>query len=749
MGWLWGGTASRSRGVAIGTACALVLVLLAPDEPAGAQEPAASALSIHDPMPVPGDVVPAGAITVGAVVRGPNEVTWAEVRVAGTAVPHRATRDGEAVVLEADAHLDVGHHRIEVVVRDTTGAEARRGWWVAASDLRIKRLAGTDRVETAVAVSQRHRPDAAVARGAVLTRMDDFPDALGGAALAAHLDGPLLLSAREALSPATARELRRALVPGAPVHLLGGPAALSVAVEQQVRALGFPVLRHAGADRFATAVRVAEQLPPGPAAMLASGWHFPDALAASVPAARDGMPVLLTDRDVLPATVHDFLARRGMTTVHVVGGANAVGDPVVAHVETLVGEVHRVAGDTRHATAMAVAETFFSAPADVVVITSGDRFPDALAGAPFAASLDTPLLLSPPDGLVPAQAHRLIAHPPSRAVVLGGTTALGRVVEGDLRRAHASSADGPREVAAQPPAGSRVAELPDVTLHFDRALDGPGHSSIHVTVDGREVPGRVEVAGAALTLRVAGTPPTVGPDGNHVVRVVVAVRAGGAWRHLEHTFTLHGPTRSPPGLVHTLLDDGASGVALGERVVSLTFDDGPSLTWTPQVLDVLDRYGVAATFFVTGSSTASYPALARDIVARGHTVANHGWSHRSLRGLDEATFAWEVDRTTAEIATTTGQAVHCLRPPYGSHDGTVVSRAAARGLHTAMWTVDTRDWTRPGSEAISRAVLADLRPGAVYLFHDGGGDRSQTVAALPTIIEGVRNAGYGFALLCQ
>lgn len=723
-----------------------LLVLPVAGGPAAAEGADTAPPRIHHPDPVPGEVVPAGPVSVQALVHAPDGMASTAIRIDGVPLPHRSTPEGDAMRLHADTDLADGHHEVEVEVVDTAGVQVRRRWWIAASGLRLARLAGADRVATAIAVSQRHRPDAATAGGAVLVRMDDFPDALGGAALAAHLDGPLLLTDRVALSSATANELQRVLAPGAEVHVLGGPAAVSVAVEAQVHALGMTTRRHAGSDRFATAVRVAEQLPASPAVVLASGWHFPDALAASVPAARDRMPVLLTDRDVLPRPVAELLVRQPGTTVHVVGGTAVVSQHVIDQLGVVGASARRLAGGDRYATAAAVTDAFFG-PAETVVLASGEQFPDALAAAPLAASLDTSLLLTPPDRLPPDQERRLVANPPARAFLLGGPTALTRTIDADLRRAHASTPDGPREIGMEPADGARVEALPDVVIQFDRPVDGA--SSVHVAIDGVEVPGGVEVDGGRVTLRVGTVPPAPSPGSSRDVRIVVAAHAHGAWRHLEHRVVVQGPVRTSPRLVRSLLDDGASGVGPGDRVVALTFDDGPSMTWTPQVLDVLDRYGVPGTFFVTGWSTAAYPALARSIVARGHVVGNHTWSHRPLKGLSDTAFASEVDHATATIEIVTGQRVRCLRPPYGSYDQAVVTRAAARGLHTAMWTVDTQDWTRPGPDVIARAVLDDLRPGAVYLLHDGGGDRSQTVAALPSIIEGIHAAGYGIAVLCR
>ena len=182
------------------------------------------------------------------------------------------------------------------------------------------------------------------------------------------------------------------------------------------------------------------------------------------------------------------------------------------------------------------------------------------------------------------------------------------------------------------------------------------------------------------------------------------------------------------------------------RVVALTFDDGPDPTWTPQVLDVLASRGVTATFFMVGRSAAAHPDLVRRVAAAGHAIGGHTWDHADLTRTRD--FDGQVDRANDLLASLTGRPVTCVRPPYGASNASVVQRLADRGLTTALWSVDPQDFRRPGAATIAQRALAGLRPGAVILIHDGGGDRSQTVAALPQIIDGVRAAGYRIVPVC-
>ncbi|MDP1819350.1 MAG: polysaccharide deacetylase family protein [Acidimicrobiales bacterium] len=188
--------------------------------------------------------------------------------------------------------------------------------------------------------------------------------------------------------------------------------------------------------------------------------------------------------------------------------------------------------------------------------------------------------------------------------------------------------------------------------------------------------------------------------------------------------------------------------AAGDPVVSLTFDDGPDPRYTPRILEVLRRYGVRATFFQLGGMAERHPDLVRQVVAEGHAIANHTWEHRDLRGLDDAQLTAEVDRTTEVLEEISGQPIVCIRPPRGRADPSVVARLAARDLTSVVWSADSRDFSKPGAPSIVQEALLGTQPGAIILLHDAGGDREQTVAALPAIIEGILAQGYRIEPIC-
>jgi peptidoglycan-N-acetylglucosamine deacetylase len=184
-------------------------------------------------------------------------------------------------------------------------------------------------------------------------------------------------------------------------------------------------------------------------------------------------------------------------------------------------------------------------------------------------------------------------------------------------------------------------------------------------------------------------------------------------------------------------------------VVYLTFDDGPAPAYTPRVLELLARYRAQATFFVLGRSAAAHPELVRQAFAAGHGIGNHTWSHQRLTGLRGGRLEAEVGATSAAIQRITGAPVHCLRPPYATVDAASAYQVRALGLRLVLWDIDTSDWLRPGAGTIAGRVLGRVRAGAVVLLHDGGGDRSQTVAALEQILASLSARGFRFGALCR
>jgi peptidoglycan/xylan/chitin deacetylase (PgdA/CDA1 family) len=173
------------------------------------------------------------------------------------------------------------------------------------------------------------------------------------------------------------------------------------------------------------------------------------------------------------------------------------------------------------------------------------------------------------------------------------------------------------------------------------------------------------------------------------------------------------------------------------RIVALTFDDGPS-SYTPGFLAVLRREHVPGTFFEVGQEMAGRTGTMQRILREGSEIGNHTMHHGLYPGYSD------LAATDALIRAATHFEPCLFRPPGGAVDSSVVAAAGAAGLKTILWDVDPADWSTPGTGAIYSRIVGAARPGSIILMHDGGGNRSETLAALPSIIDTLRARGYGF-----
>ncbi|MGY1524107.1 polysaccharide deacetylase family protein [Streptomyces sp. MN3] len=205
--------------------------------------------------------------------------------------------------------------------------------------------------------------------------------------------------------------------------------------------------------------------------------------------------------------------------------------------------------------------------------------------------------------------------------------------------------------------------------------------------------------------------------------------------------TGYGPPRTPPGRTpvrkEPLLkvpDDG--------RTVVLSFDDGPDPRYTPDILDILARHEVRAMFFVCGEMAGYTPDLLARMADEGHVVGNHTWSHPLLTKLRRRTIRSEMERTSDVVEKHYGARPEWFRAPYGAWNRAAFELGAELGMEALAWTVDTLDWTEPGTRTIVGRVEDGAAPGVVVLSHDAGGDRSQSVKALRSYLPHLLDSGY-------
>ncbi|MFE8014650.1 polysaccharide deacetylase family protein [Streptomyces antibioticus] len=205
--------------------------------------------------------------------------------------------------------------------------------------------------------------------------------------------------------------------------------------------------------------------------------------------------------------------------------------------------------------------------------------------------------------------------------------------------------------------------------------------------------------------------------------------------------TGYGPPRAAPGRTPVRSEPLLKMTGRGRTMV-LTFDDGPDPRYTPGVLDTLAEYDVRAMFFVCGEMATDHKDLLARMADEGHVVGNHTWSHPLLTSLTRRQIRSEMARTSEVIEDGYGEPPRWFRAPYGAWNRTTFQLGAELGMEPLAWTVDTLDWTAPGTGTIVSRVQDGAGPGVVVLSHDAGGDRSQSVAALRRYLPRLLDSGY-------
>lgn len=513
----------------------LLATLLVPvAAPASAASPADPPIVFHL-APGFGEIVDAGRIHLRAVGLSDRALTEAELILDGRTVPGATVTKSSAYEWQVTATADVsaGDHIAALRVVDDRGRARTRAWRFTASGTTVRLHGNPDAIGQSVVLSRQTHPTAGSAPAAVLARADQLADALAGVPLAHRLGGPMLLTRRDQLTSNVAGELTRAVAGGATVHILGGTAAVSAGVEQAVRDLGFATVRHAGTDRFATAVAIAQQMPDARRAFVASGTSFADALAASAPAAREGWPILLATADSLPAATADHLRRSDIEQAIVAGGGKVIGTAVATRLKELTGSVVRLGGADRTATAAAIVDRYYPT-AQTVGVANGASMADALLGARHAAWFDAPVLLTAGATPGPALDATLRRLRPQQIHRYGPTSE----VSDEMRRAIVDGPNAARILSSDPAPGTEVGSLDTIVIQLDREVDVAA-SNVHVTLDGVEVVGQTLQGDFADTLvfQVERIHTRILSDTPYGVDLTVLVHDGTRWSHLERSFT--------------------------------------------------------------------------------------------------------------------------------------------------------------------------------------------------------------------
>lgn len=183
--------------------------------------------------------------------------------------------------------------------------------------------------------------------------------------------------------------------------------------------------------------------------------------------------------------------------------------------------------------------------------------------------------------------------------------------------------------------------------------------------------------------------------------------------------------------------------------IALTFDDGPHPYKTDAVLDLLERYGIHATFFVIGENVSYYPEPLKRAVALGNEIGNHTYHHAHLSGECEKTTAEEIQKTEEIVLHTTGYRTKLFRPPEGAYDECSLNAVKSRDYRVILWTVDTRDWENTSAEVMVKTVMDGVRGGSIVLFHDYMSKKSHTLEALEILIPKLLERGYEFVTVSE
>jgi len=189
-----------------------------------------------------------------------------------------------------------------------------------------------------------------------------------------------------------------------------------------------------------------------------------------------------------------------------------------------------------------------------------------------------------------------------------------------------------------------------------------------------------------------------------------------------------------------------------QKVIALTFDDGPHPQYTPEILDLLNKYDVKATFFVLGKFAEQYPDIIKRQAIEGHEIGNHTYSHIDVKKVSMEKFEEEFQKTQQIIFSLTGIEPKVFRPPYGFYNEKIISIPNNQGCNVVLWSSrqDSKDWSNPGIDKIVNTILSQIENGDIILLHDNVyHDQSQTIEALKIVLPELKNRGYKFVTMSE
>jgi len=218
---------------------------------------------------------------------------------------------------------------------------------------------------------------------------------------------------------------------------------------------------------------------------------------------------------------------------------------------------------------------------------------------------------------------------------------------------------------------------------------------------------------------------------------------------VKRLFAFIAATLCVPGLLSAAMAKPYRKGASEARQIALTFDDGPSIRNTEEILAILKEYDIRATFFVIGENAEAEPERIRKIHEAGHEIGNHTYTHAYISKIEKEALREEILKTENVLKEITGEAPCVFRPPGGDYDEESLAVLEEMGYKSILWSLDTRDWSMPRSDAIASKIEENAVGGDIILFHDLNDKRLPTPEALKRILPYLKENGYEFVTISE
>ena len=693
------------------------------------------------------------------------------------------------------------------------------------------RLAGETRYDTSASIALDGWKQSDYA---ILVCGGNYPDALSSAPFAKKYDAPILLTNGDNLPAVTKKTLIKLQVKN--VFIIGGTSVIPLSTEAELQSLNISVTRLAGQDRYETAIKVAQLLPPPAEIIVVTGEDFTDALSVGPIAALKQVPIILVPKNYMPDSVKAYISANNISKTYVLGNSDIIDDSIYNQFpgsERIIGADKYV----RNINFNIKFDNLFSTK-DICIAT-GEVFADALTGAAYAAKKGIPIILvnayppsytriytvdklnradsingnayvfgsiavvpdrfvaylySLPDTNKPSAPTNLVATATSSSEI---TVRWDQISDADYYYVYLSK-DGISfspfpEYKCFPGSSFILSGIPtNTTIYFKVTAVENGIQSDYSNVGYSTTPNKSSTPTNLLAAAISNSEITIqwnqasdaddyyvhfSNDGqtfspimnSDLSKIPYKWQPGYSFRfygikanttlYFKVTATKNGVESDYSNVVSATTFNNATDSAVDKsqllrkidtsnKVVALTFDDGDYGDNLSRIVQILAENDVLGTFFLTGLAAEAHPELIRNILAQGHTIGNHSYSHPLFTNLSTLQMKGQLDRLEVSMQRITGQSTKpFFRPPYGDYNSTVLQTVGDAGYSkTVTWNIDPADWKGISADEITKSVLQNISPGSIVLMHATSG-AVNTPAALPNIISNLKARGYKMVTL--